>query len=83
MKFSDLSWPSRGAAYLLLVLGGSVVAFYAGTQFETSRSCSAPNFDGECDLAGLAGIIWAAAFIVAAVILMFVTELMLLRARRR
>ncbi|QIX27235.1 hypothetical protein ncot_11960 [Nocardioides sp. JQ2195] len=83
MKLSELTWPMRAVAYLFIGLVGSVVAFHAGMQFETSRHCSAPNFDGECDLAGLAGPVWTAAFIPAAALLVLVTELMLLRASRR
>ncbi len=69
----------RALAYVGSTLIVVFAAFFLGTAHFESTQCSGPNFDGECDVAAIAGFLWAA----AAVVLMAVAVATLEVLRRR
>lgn len=74
---------ARGVAYIVGVVLVVLTAFNLGVARFESTSCSAPGFDGECDLAGLEGSLWAAAALVVAVAAIAVLETRLRRCQTR
>jgi hypothetical protein len=64
----------------------TLVAFGLGTAHFQSTQCGGPDFDGECDLAGLEGMVWAAAAIglmtLAGIVIFIVAHVRKSRARR-
>ena len=48
---------SRGVAYLCGLVAVMLVAFVVGTAHFEATQCS--SGDGECDLAGVEGVLWA------------------------
>lgn len=63
----------RAAFYVLAIAFVSFVSFVAGIAYFHKVNCSAVDFDGECDLGIIAGVVWAAvAFGVMALALLVV-----------
>ncbi len=48
---------ARLGIYAAVLLVGVLVAFYVGMERD-SAVCDRPDFDGECDIAGLVGLVW-------------------------
>jgi heme/copper-type cytochrome/quinol oxidase subunit 2 len=57
------------------------VAFFVGTAHFESTRCSGAGFDGDCELAGLEGVLWAGAAVVVGATAIAIAEVY--RARRR
>jgi hypothetical protein len=72
----------RVVAYLGAAVLISITAFFVGTAHFDRTNCSGPDFDGECDLAPLEGLMWAAAAIVLVIVTAVVLEVVRLRRRR-
>lgn len=78
-----MSASARGLGYLCgsaLVL---VIAFAAGMRHYTKTQCQGPDSGGDCDLAGLEGMVWAAVALAVFVLLVGVVEAARLSARRK
>ena len=74
------AWTRFAICVSALVLA-MFVAFFAGAaHFETTQ-CSGPGFDGECDLAGLEGLLWTGIAFVLGMIAIVIAEVA--RARRQ
>lgn len=73
-RVAVMSGWARGVAYIGVVVLVVLTSFNLGISHFESTSCSAPDFDGECDLAVLEGLLWAAAAFLAAVVLAAVLE---------
>ncbi|HEU4810932.1 MAG TPA: hypothetical protein VFT00_02205 [Nocardioides sp.] len=71
----------RSLIYLGAVVVGAIVAFPLGVQNFERRECSAPDFDGECDVAGLEGLAWSVAAIVVVLVAIVIAEIALRRRR--
>lgn len=60
---------TRSTGWALLWVAGlvvlPVVAFQLGVERFHRANCSAPGFDGECDLGVLEGLVWAVATVLA------------------
>jgi hypothetical protein len=70
----ELTGWARFVAYLAATAVLVFVAFFLGVvQFEATE-CSGPDFGGECDLAVLGGLAWAAAAIVLATVAIICIE---------
>ena len=65
--FEMTPW-ARFVAYLAATVVLVFVAFSMGATHFENTECSGPDFGGECDLAGLEGMVWAAGVILLAVI---------------
>ncbi|WP_435770626.1 hypothetical protein [Nocardioides sp. SYSU DS0651] len=77
---------ARIAIYTTTIVVGMYVAFGAGSAHFEAENCSAPDFDGECDLAALEGVVWAGAVLVLGTATALVVELVRfwrVRAERR
>ncbi len=73
----------RASRYVVGVGVLAFVAFVAGSVHFERTACGAADFDGECDLAGFAGIAWAVATIVAALAVIALVEVTRAVLRRR
>lgn len=69
--------------YVLALVFVPVLAFFAGIAWFESAECSGRDFDGECDVAGLAGVIWAGCAMLLVLGAVGITELGLAQRRRR
>ncbi|GAA2146597.1 hypothetical protein GCM10009844_22870 [Nocardioides koreensis] len=76
------AWARMGV-YAFALIVAVVAAFFAGMAHFEATKCSGPDFGGECDLAGLEGVMWSAAVLVLAVIAIAITEGVRARNRRR
>lgn len=65
---------ARAVAYSVVLVVVVLAAFNLGIGHFESTKCSAPDFDGECDVAVLEGILWAAAGFVVVVVLAAMLE---------
>ena len=73
---------TRFLIYLAVSLVVVFAAFFLGTgHFETTQ-CSGPDFGGECDVAPLEGLLWAAAAIVLMLVAVIALEVVRIRRRR-
>ena len=54
-----------------------------GAQHFSAVNCSGADFDGECDVAGVVGMVWAFAGFVTVCLAVLVSELMRTIRRRR
>lgn len=59
------------------------MAFSLGVENFERQECSGPDFDGECDVAVLEGLVWSVAAFVVVLVGIIITELALLRHRGR
>ncbi len=69
-------------AYLATLLLLPVLAFFVGMARYDSANCSGPGFDGECDVAAVEGLLWAAAAFGVACVAVLIIEVRLARRRR-
>ena len=77
----SLSAWARFTIYVSALVLAMFVAFFAGTSHFETTQCSGPGFGGECDLAGLEGLLWAGIALVLGVIAIAIAEVA--RARRQ
>lgn len=49
---------ARVAGYATSLVAAMFAAFHAGVAHFESTHCSGPDFDGECDVAALEGLLW-------------------------
>lgn len=72
-------WPS-----VLVFVGGAiglpVVSFFLGIWHFESVNCSAPDFDGECDVAAIEGLVWG---LIAFLLICLTAIWFVVRNRRR
>lgn len=62
--------PVRASFYACGLVAGMFVAFAIGIAHFEATECSGPEFDGECDLAALGGVVWAAgAFVLGLIVI--------------
>lgn len=73
---------TRVAVYVSALTVGMLVAFSLGAAHFESTRCSGPELSGECDLAGLEGIWWAAGALVLGIVAIVVAEAVRSRKRR-
>lgn len=82
----DFTAPARASFYACGLVAGMFVAFVIGVaQFEATE-CGGAELDGECDLAALGGVVWAAGTFVLgmlAIVVIEVTGAIRRRALRR
>lgn len=58
-----------------VALGIAVIAgFFLGTSVFGALYCGAPEFDGECDVAGLSGVLWAVGALILGLVVIAVLE---------
>jgi hypothetical protein len=74
-------WMVRGAVYLCCAALITYVAALAGIAHFEATECTDPG--GECDLAGLAGLVWGVAALPASLVVALVIELVLWRRRKQ
>lgn len=77
-----LSTWARASLYLCALAGALFAAFVIGTAHFEATQCSGPDFGGECDLAGLEGLLWSSGALVLGVVAIIVNEVVLARRRR-
>jgi hypothetical protein len=77
-----LSGQARALSYLGLSLLVVFSAFVLGMAHFESTQCSGPEFDGECDLAGLEGMVWGMAALVCTAVVIAILEVIRLRRGR-
>ncbi|WP_162602522.1 hypothetical protein [Nocardioides daejeonensis] len=78
-----LSGWARLGIYAAALLVGVLVTFYVGMERE-GAVCDRPDFDGECDVAGLVGLVWGgAAFLVLVTTFVAIEVVRDLRKRAR
>ncbi|MEJ7706148.1 MAG: hypothetical protein WKF82_02045 [Nocardioidaceae bacterium] len=92
-KTSELTGSGRatrmlsGWARVLAYLGVSMLvafsAFFLGAAHFESTECSGPDFGGECDVALIEGLVWAAAAIVVMTVAVVIMEVVRVRKSRR
>lgn len=73
---------ARAVVYLCALVLVVFVAFLQGVAHFESTECSGPDFGGECDLAGIEGLLWAAVAFILVVAVVATTEVVLTRKRR-
>ena len=76
-----MTGPARAVGYLCCGVALTFVAFSAGAAHVEASRCSGPDFDGECDVAVLEGLLWSGVAIVLSVVAVTVIEVR--RSRRR
>lgn len=74
---------TRLVAYGAALVIVPVVAFIVGVQHFNAVNCSGANFDGECDVAGVEGMIWALGAFVLVCLVVVTWELLRVVRRRR
>jgi hypothetical protein len=74
-------WMVRGAVYLCCAALITYVAALAGIAHFEATECTDPG--GECDLAGLAGLVWGVVALPASLAVALVIELVLWRCRKQ
>jgi hypothetical protein len=77
-----MTGPARALAYLAASLFVVLRAFFLGDTFYGATECSGPDFTGECDLGGLAGMVCAAAAIPVMVVVVILLEVLVRRRSR-
>jgi hypothetical protein len=70
----ELTGWARFIGYLTATVILVFLAFFAGVAHVEATECSGPDFGGECDLAALGGLVWAAGAIVLATVAVPVLE---------
>lgn len=73
---------ARASLYLCALAVAMFIAFGIGIAHFEATQCSGPEFGGECDLAALEGLLWAAGALVLGVIAILVMEVRGARSRR-
>lgn len=74
---------ARFVGYLTATAILAFVAFFMGLAHFEHTECSGPDFDGECDVALLAGLGWSVGAIILALITVAIIEVILHSRRRR
>lgn len=74
---------ARGTAYVVVLVALPVVAFAMGAAHFEAVNCSSPDFDGECDVAAIEGLVWSVVSLVGAGVVVLIIELRLAKRRLR
>lgn len=77
----SLSAWARSAIYMTALTLSMFVAFFAGAAHFEATQCSGRDFDGECDVAALEGLLWTGIALVLGLIAIVVAEVS--RGRRQ